>query len=133
MPDKMNLDLINMVQRGRIAHDSETQPSHVTGIYWIETKRPEGDQPGPTPRAGYWWLATTLAEVDAIWAKIKAATEAAQLGYKSKVSTASRDATSENRVIHVLTYDSSDQHDVDRVRAALASLDIPGEWHYHTE
>lgn len=129
MTDELNLDLIHMVQRGRIVHDSETQPSQVSGVYWIEARAPE-NHPGPSPRAGYWRLDTSLEHVDAVWMKIKAATEAGELGYKAKVATASRDPASDLRAIHVLTYDSADQADVDRVRAALESLNIPGEWTY---
>ena len=42
----------------------------------------EGSQPGPTPRAGYWQIMTTIADVDALWATIKTATEAGDLGYR---------------------------------------------------
>lgn len=133
-PEKPNLDLINMVQQGRMQHDASARPSQATGVYWIEAKRPASfEAPGPTPRAGYWRITTTLAAVDDLWEKIRAATEAGRLGYKSKVATASRDARSDNRVIHVLTYDSTDQPDVDRVRAALEQLDLPGGWTYHTD
>jgi hypothetical protein len=132
MPDELNLDLINMVQRGRMAHDGDTRPSQISGVYWIEAKAPEGT-PGPTLRAGSWRIDSTLEAVDDLWAKIKAATEAGKLGYKSKVATASRDSSVTNRAVHVLTYDSADQADVDRVRATLDSLGISDEWTYHTD
>ena len=109
-------------------HDQQAQPSQISGVYWIEARAPSG--PGPTPRAGYWRILTTLDQVDALWAQIKAATEAGTLGYKSKVATASRDAHSVSRVIHVLTYDASDQADVERVRAALEALRIAGDLSY---
>ena len=131
-PDKLNLTLIDLVQRARMQHDAEATPSQVSGVYWIEAKRPsEIDAPGPTPRAGYWQMVTTVDQVDALWAAIKSATEAGQLGYKSKVATASHDSFASHRMIHVLTYDHADQADIERVRAALAALDLPGEWTYH--
>ena len=118
--DQPNLDLINMVQQARMTNDAEAQPSRVSAVYWIEVK-PQPPQQQPTARAGHWLIRTTLSEVDAVWARIKAATEAGQLGYKSKVATASRGAIDE-RVIHVMTYDADDRADVERVRAALADL-----------
>jgi hypothetical protein len=98
MPEKPDLDLINLVQRGRMAHDSSAKPSQISGVYWIEAKAPE-DVPGPTPRAGSWRLTTTVDAVDDLWATVKTATEKGDLGYKSKVSTASRDGSSDTRCI----------------------------------
>jgi hypothetical protein len=117
------MELIFRVQQARMAHDAEAIPSQATGVYWIEAKR-KGDGPGPTPRAGHWRIVTTVSEVDALWAKIKAATEAGQLGYKSKVTTVSRSGQPDEREIHVVTYDADDQADVARIRAALQNLGI---------
>jgi len=129
-PEKPNLDLINLVQRGRMQYDSSARPSQISGPYWIEAvRRPDIDAPGPTPRAAYWQITTTLEAVDDLWAQIKAATEAGKLGYKSKVATASRDAHSNTRVIYVLTYDRTDTADVERVRAALEALGLSATWH----
>jgi hypothetical protein len=128
--DQPNLDLISMVQRARMAHDAEAQPSQVAAVYWIEAKRQdgsEGEGADPTPRDGYWLIRTTLAEVDAQWARIKAATEAGTLGYKSKVATASR-ANPDARVIHVMTYDADDAADVERVSEALRDLGFEAEY-----
>lgn len=120
--DKPNLDLIGMVQRARMTNDSEAKPSQVSAVYWIEAKpATNSDTPAPTPRAGHWLIRTTLSEADALWAQIKAATESGQLGYKSKVATASR-TNADERVIHVMTYDADDAADVERVRAALARM-----------
>ena len=71
--------------------------------------------------AGYWLIRVTLATVDAAWAKIKAATEAGKLGYKSKVATIGYSSADE-RVIHVMTYDANDAADVARVGDALREL-----------
>jgi len=123
-PDLPNLDLIQAVQRARMAHDAETIPSQVSNVYWVEFKRAV-DGPAPTSRAGRWVIETHLTEVDALWEQIKAATADGRLGYKSKVATISRTADSKARAIYVLTVDADDSADVGRVRAALLSLGIP--------
>lgn len=124
-----DLDLIQLVQRARMAHDAAATPSQVSAVYWLEAK-PEGEaaaQRPPTPRAGRFVIETTVDHVDALWARIKAATQAGQLGYKAKVSTASRRAGTggADRVIYVLTADADDREDVERVRAALIALGMP--------
>jgi hypothetical protein len=123
MPDLPNLDLIQAVQRARMAHDAQTIPSQVSNIYWIEFKRAV-DGPAPTPRAGRWVIETTLAAVDALWEQIKVATADGRLGYKSKVATISRTADSTARAIYVLTVDADNTADVGRVRSALLALGI---------
>jgi hypothetical protein len=123
-PDLPNLDLIQAVQRARMAHDAEATPSQVSNVYWIEFKRAV-DGPAPTSRASRWVIETTLAEVDALWEQIKAATADGRLGYKSKVATISRTADSNARAIYVLTVDADDVADVGRVRASLLALGIP--------
>ena len=131
MSQKPNLNLINLVQQARMQHDADATPSQVSGVYWIEAKRPTPSD--VTPHTGYWRIQTTLDAVDALWAKIKAATEAGQLGYKSKVATASRDGQINSRVIHILTYDADDAADVERVRMVLEALGITGEMTYHRD
>jgi hypothetical protein len=118
--DQPDLDLIRRVQEARREHDAQAQPSQAAGVYWIEAKRQVEGAP-PTPRAGHWLIRTTQREVDAHWARIKAATEAGKLGYKSKVATAAREHTDE-RVIHVMTSDADDAADVARVGDALRAL-----------
>jgi hypothetical protein len=120
--DKHSLDLIRMVQQARMAHDADAVPSQVTPRYWIEAKR-QAEGAAPTTRAGHWLIRTTVAQVDAQWAVIRAATEAGTLGYKSKVAGGERD---EDRVIHVMTSDADDAADVERVRLVLERLGFPG-------
>lgn len=122
---KLDLDLIQMVQQARMAHDADAVPSQMAGVYWIEAKCEVETLP-PTSRAGRWIIPTTVSEVDALWEKIKAATRAGKLGYKSKVSTASRDLGKDrnDRVIHVVTADADNTADVARVREALRELGI---------
>ena len=122
-PSKLDMDIINMVQNARMQHDSEAVPSKVPGVYWIEAKAP-ADHQQPTARAGEFTLETDVDRVDAQWEQIKKATEQAELGYKSKVSTSPTDGTphGKQRVIIVKTYDADDSDDVARVRAKLESL-----------
>ncbi|MDX1993972.1 MAG: DUF1917 domain-containing protein [bacterium] len=128
-----NLDLIQMVQRARMQHDADALPSQVSAVYWIEYK-PAAPAQQPTARAGKWVIETTADEVDALWIKVRAATHDGQLGYKSKVATASHSGETNARVIHVLTVDRDDEADVERVRAALAELGItPSRYEPHQE
>src|SRR5579871_4855658 len=118
--DQPNLDLIRMVQQARLAYDADAQPSNISAVYWIEVK-PKNATTEPTPRAGHWLIRTTKQAVDGVWAKIKDATEAGMLGYKSKVATVGL-FTADERLIHVMTYNADDAADVERVRAALIAL-----------
>ncbi len=133
--EKPNLDLIRMVQAARMQHDDTALPSQVGGVYWIEAKRKTGHDTAPTSRAGQWVIPTTLSEVDALWLKIKQATEAGLLGYKSKVSTAAGPGQTDpdSRLICVRTYDSADDADVQRVRDALRALGITGDIRYEAD
>lgn len=122
-PSKLDMDLINMVQNARMQHDNDAVPSEVPGVYWIEAKAPENHQQ-PTARAGEFCIQTHVDAVDEQWAAIKQATENAELGYKSKVSTSPTDGTphGKQRVIVVKTYDAADSDDVERIRVKLESL-----------
>lgn len=134
-PQKPDLDLINMVQQARMMHDSQAQPSQVSAVYWIEAKRKSGDYPAPTPRMGEWRIPVMVVEVDALWEKIKTATEVGKLGHKSKVSTkpAKGQADINARVICVRTVDADDLADVERVRAALVDLGITTDMTYQRD
>lgn len=125
-PSPLNLDLILRVQRARMLHDAEAVPSEIGGVYWIEVKPAAPAFAPPTPRAGFWLIETSLADIDAMWETVKAATVAGKLGYKSKASTAPRGGKGDpsQRVICVCTADRADSADVERVRAALAELGI---------
>jgi hypothetical protein len=130
-PQPPNLDLIALVQAARRVYDAETQPSQVHGVYWIEASR-ETEGPGPTPRAGAWVIETKAAVMDALWAAISAATRAGVLGYKARALTAPRvgGPASDQREIHVVTYDAEDTADVERVRVSLAALGVESGVHY---
>ena len=120
MDDKPNLDLIAMVQWARMEHDAQAKPSQVSAVYWIEAKR-KPDGAAPTPRAGHWLILVPVQSVDAAWERLKVATEAGRLGYKSKVATIALHQRDE-RTIYVMTYDADDAPDVEWVRVALRDL-----------
>jgi hypothetical protein len=71
-------------------------------------------------------IETTAAEVDAVWLKVRLATEAGTLGYKSKVSTApvKDQADPQARMMVVRTADADDLGEVTRVREVLLALGI---------
>jgi hypothetical protein len=124
-PKPINLDLIQMVQRARMMHDREAIPSSMNAVYWIESK-PLQEAALPTPQAGEWLIDTRVTEVDGLWVKIREATEAGHLGYKSKVSTAPAkgQAHVDDRLIVVRTCDADDLTDVARVEAELRRLGV---------
>ena len=124
-PQPPNLDLINMVQQARMMHDREAVPSSMSAMYWIESK-PLVSVPAVTPHAGEWLIETSAAEVDALWVKIRQATEEGRLGYKSKVSTsaAKGQAQASARLIVVRTYDADDSADVLRIQTVLRDMGI---------
>ncbi len=124
--DKLNLDLIQMVQQARRQHDQGAIPSQASGVYWIEARCAQ--MPALTARTGEWRIETTLTEVDQQWAAIKSATEAGTLGYKAKVSTAPAQGQGqrEQRMICIRTYDADDLADVERIRQALEQLGFSG-------
>ena len=126
MPDDpIDLSLIQMVQRARLAHDADALPSQISAVYWIEVK-PQTPGPGPTQRAGRFVLHIPTQQADALWERLRTATRAGQLGYKSKVATASR-TDDDTRIVHVLIADADDAAEVVRVRAALHALGFSGD------
>lgn len=124
--DKLNLDLIQMVQQARRQHDQGAIPSQSTGVYWIEARC--AVMPALSARTGEWRIETTLAQVDQHWNVIRQATEAGQLGYKAKVSTAPAQGQGqrEQRMICIRTVDADDQADVERIRQELEQLGFSG-------
>lgn len=128
MGDKpgLNLDLIQMVQRARMLHDDAAMPSRMSAVYWIEAKRRGDAQPGPSANAGEWRASLRLEDVDAVWERVKALTQAGKLGYKSKVSTrpAAGQTNPDERLLCARTYDATDQADVARVEQALRGLGL---------
>ena len=131
MSDPPDLDLIQLVQRARMAHDDQARPSEISGAYWLEAKAPPGARPGPTPRAAALRAETGVADVDALWERLRAATHAGQLGYKVKVATAAREAAPghrERRELRVLVADRADAQELARVQAKLQTLTPDLRW-----
>lgn len=126
LPERANLNLIEMVQRARMIHDETARPSDYTAVYWIEAKRGTGDYPAPTANAGEWRARLTVETVDAVWETVKRATVAGRLGHKSKVSTrpAAGQADPDARLLCARTYDTRDVDDVERVKRALFGLGL---------
>jgi len=124
-PKPPDLDLIHMVQQARMMHDREAVPSNMSVNYWIESK-PLIPVPDVTARAGEWLIKTTSYEVDELWAKIRQATEAGLLGYKSKVSTspAKGQTQATDRLIVVRTYDADDSADTLRIQTVLREIGV---------
>ncbi len=121
-----DLDLISMVQKARLMHDAEATPSEIAAVYWIEVKCE--NCPPPTANTGMWVLNLDKQQVDATWEKVKKATESGKLGYKSKVSTASRSGEhADSRSIIVMT-PNRDEAEVQRIRRSLDALSLSGEW-----
>ena len=133
MNERPDLDLIQLVQRARMAHDDQTRPSQISGAYWLEAKAPPGARPGPTVRAAALRAEIDVADLDALWASLRAATHAGQLGYKAKVATAAREAAPERRELRVLVADRADAQEVARVQARLQALTPDLRWTLMTE
>lgn len=133
-PQKPNLDLISMVQKARMMHDNEATPSEVNAVYWIEAKDQTDTAPAPSSQVGQWILEINTQQVDKAWAIIKQATEQGKLGYKSKVSTSSRNQKlGDTRLIYVRTYDKTDTNDIQRTRVMLTELGVDGNWEYQAD
>ncbi len=128
MSDRPELDLIDLVQRARMAHDDQAKPSQIRGAYWLEAKAPPGLWPGPTRRAAEFHAGADLAEVDALWETLRAATQAGRLGYKAKVATAAREAAPDRRELRVLVADRADETEVARLQAELRALTPDLRW-----
>ncbi|MBI4369588.1 MAG: DUF1917 domain-containing protein [Elusimicrobia bacterium] len=106
---------------------SERVPSQETGAYWIYTARRIGNYPEPTVRSGKWLIFVSRERIDAIWDRIRKATEEGRLGCSAKVATAKPNPNASDparKVICVYSYDWEDKEDVMRIRAELRALGI---------
>ncbi len=92
----------------------DRHPSQVLDVYWLYAARQGSEYPDRTDNSGKWLLFVPLSQVDALWARIKLATEQGRLGGSSKVATARpnpNEANAETKVICVYTYDWTDEAD----------------------
>ncbi len=115
----------------------DRRPSEVYLQYWIYAERRDGDSyPQHGERGGKWMLFIKSSEIDAWWAKIKAATEGGLLGGSAKVATMKPNpnaASNHTKLICVYTYDVADEQDCSRVRAALRDLGVTWKIPYKTD
>ena len=105
----------------------EYLPSQVTTTYWIDAVRMIGAYPEATKRSGKWLIFVPLENVDAVWERIKKATEEGRLGDSEKVATAKPNPNATDlskKVICVYSYDWKDREDVVRIRTELRTLGI---------
>jgi hypothetical protein len=108
-------------------------PSKTTQMYWIVEDDPAAGEIDVTgEQAGKWLIFSEIADVDALWRKIRDATVAGELGISAKVSTVrpNPDSRDERKVIYVYTKDWSDEADVMRVRERLRALGVTGRIGY---
>ena len=116
--------------------DDNQKPSKVTDVYWIFAERRMGQYPEATMYSGKWLIFVSLGRLDAVWRKIKYATENGQLGPESKTATAKPNSLagkSKQKVICVYTYDWTDDQDVKRTRDELKNLGIVWKIPYKTD
>jgi hypothetical protein len=130
---------IGTIGGGRRARSlgDDRRPSQVADRYWLYAERRDPESyPDHGPRGGKWLLFINTAEIDEWWAKIKAATEAGQLGGSAKVSTAKENPNAKGPkagVICVYTHDVEDVTDCRRVREALRKLGATWKIPYKTD
>ena len=121
-------------QRGVSKTVQSSNPSKVESCYWIYATAISGHE--PSIDAGKWLVFVHIDEVDVVWRRIKAATEAGKLGSLSKVSTAKANKNAydpDTKVICVYCQDSNDEKDVMRVRDELRRLGIEDRIPYKTD
>jgi len=113
----------------------EAKPSELREVYWIHVVRKSGKYPPSTPNSGKWLVFVPPRDADEIWTKIKKAAEEGRLGSFSKVATMkpNSNATSENQVICIYTYDWTDVADVMRIRDELRKLGITSRIPYKSD
>lgn len=102
-------------------------PSQVTDGYWIYAERKTGKYSEATDRSGKWLIFLSPERIDAVWNRVKKATEEGRLGGSAKAATAkpNSNATDPGRkVICVYSYNWEDKEDVMRIRAELRALGI---------
>ena len=123
-------------RRNSIAPSESPRPSEVTNSYWLHTERKKGTYPEYSDKGGKWLIFVPLPLVDAIWEKIRRATEEGKLGSAAKVATArpNPNATNTNtKVICVYTYDWTDESDVKQIRQELRQLGITSKIPYKAD
>ncbi len=117
-------------------NSSDAKPSEFKDAFWIYARRQRGTYPHRTEKSGKWLLFVPTESIDAVWEKIRRATEQGRLGNASKVSTALPKPNFKDtgkRVICVYTCDSDDADDVRQIRAELRKLGFTNKISYKTD
>lgn len=115
---------------------SNPKPSEVVDNYWLYAERKTGDYPEAAENCRKWLVFVPEQRIDAVWAKIKLATEEGRLGDSAKVATARPNPNAANpdtKVICVYTYDWTDEEDVRRIRQELRNLGIVSKIPYKAD
>jgi hypothetical protein len=113
---------------------TDAAPSTVTEDFWVHVAAPGSLQ--PTRRTGKWLLFTPAEDHNAVWAKVRAATEAGELGIAAKASTARpnpHQGGSGALLTCVYTHDYENHDDVRHVLASLRKLGFDGRLSYKTD
>ena len=82
------------------------KPSEVTDSYWLHAERKKGTYPEHLENGGKWLIFVPLSLLDAVWEKIRRATEEENLGGSAKAATARQNPNATNpdtKVICVYT------------------------------
>lgn len=112
------------------------KPSRTTAVYWLFAERLIGTYPAATERCGKWLIFVPVKNTDAVWERIRKATEEGRLGDCAKVAMAKSNpiaAGSSMKVICVYTYDWKDEEDVKRIRTELRMLGITWKIPYKSD
>lgn len=115
---------------------TELKPSTYKAYPWIFARRRNGGYPSHTSRGGKWMLFVSVDEIDEVWKEIAYEVEQGSLGGLAKASTTferSNRAITNQRVICVYTYDSTDEEDVGRILHKLCQMKIARKPLYKTD
>jgi hypothetical protein len=113
----------------------ERKPTQVIDDYWIYASAPDGSDKS-AGNSGKWMLFTPRDDHDEVWAKIRTATEAGELGCAAKAATSRQNPLSVGArllLTCVYTYDFEHRDDVARVLAGLRQLGFNGRLSHKTD
>lgn len=110
-------------------------PSKETTLFWFYAEgKGEGCYEDGQTYVGKWLVFVPHENVDAVWERIRNATEKAQLGISAKVSTSRPSGyKSTDHVICVYTYDFRDKVNVGETLKGLREIGITGKLYYKTD
>jgi hypothetical protein len=136
LPTKQKTKKRTVRKQINVVLGDDRNPSKVKNDFWIYAYRQKGTYPNSNANSGKWLIFVSLDNVDALWSKIKMATENGLLGSSSKTATAKENPNAPNKntkVICVFTYDHTNKDDVTRIREELRKLGIENNIPYKTD